>query len=95
MTNFDQVSTAVENCLDLVLDSIYVPAGETLNLPLQNSARLTFRGTITFGHAIREGFLVIINGTDVVVEGEEGMSIQSKNWRYSYLYTINSLKIII
>lgn len=71
VTKFDQVPTALEICDDIILDNLEVPAGETLRLHLKAGTTVTFRGTTIFGYKQWLGPLVEINGTDVVIQGEE------------------------
>lgn len=72
VTRFDQVPVALAICDNIILDSLEVPAGETLKLHLRDGSTLKFRGTTTFGYQEWDGPLVEINGTDVVIQGEEG-----------------------
>ncbi|ENN78417.1 hypothetical protein YQE_05118, partial [Dendroctonus ponderosae] len=72
ITEFSEVQVAVEICDILIIDSVFVPAGKTLNMNLRDQATLYFRGTITFGYAEWEGPLVAINASNAVIEGEDG-----------------------
>lgn len=82
MTSFDQVSVALEICDNIILDSLTVPAGETLKLHLRDGTTLTFRGTTTFGYQEWYGPLVEINGTDVVIQGEKGSVLDGQGPLY-------------
>lgn len=72
VTEFDQVSEAIENCKDIIISDLQVPGGEQLSLHLTEGTTLTFRGTTTFGHHEWTGPLVSLTGINVTVKGEKG-----------------------
>lgn len=82
VTRFDQVPVALAICDNIILDSLEVPAGETLKLHLRDGSTLKFRGTTTFGYQEWDGPLVEINGTDVVIQGEEGSMLDGQGPLY-------------
>lgn len=72
VTEFDQVSEAVENCKDIIISDLQVPGGKQLSLHLTEGTTLTFRGTTTFGYQEWTGPLVSLTGINVTVKGEKG-----------------------
>ncbi|KAH9084094.1 hypothetical protein Ae201684P_020351 [Aphanomyces euteiches] len=62
--------TDVSSCANLVISSLQVPAGVTLNLTnLQDGATVTFTGTTTFGTKLWDGPLIMLRGTNLKVNG--------------------------
>nr|AEE61870.1 unknown [Dendroctonus ponderosae] len=82
VTDFSQVTEAVESCQSTILSNFDVPAGETLMLPLRDGTKLTFRGIITFEYSERSDYLVMINGTNVVIDGEEDSILNGQGELY-------------
>ncbi|KAJ8958401.1 hypothetical protein NQ318_002183 [Aromia moschata] len=82
VTSYDQVATAVASCSDLTVNGIEVPAGKALELSLQNGAKLTFQGHITFGHSEWNGPLVVIKGSGITVEGATGHRLDGQGALY-------------
>lgn len=72
VTVFEDVENAVLHCDQIILDNLKVPAGVTLQLNLTQGTEVVFRGNISFGFELWDGPLVIINGTNITVRGEEG-----------------------
>ncbi|ERL89407.1 hypothetical protein D910_06775 [Dendroctonus ponderosae] len=71
VTQFYQVDVAVEICDVIVLENLFVPGGETLNLLLKDNTTVYFSGNITFGYYEWEGPLIAINATNAVIEGKD------------------------
>lgn len=82
VTQFDQIPVALEICDAIILDNLEVPSGETLKLHLRRGTTVTFRGTTTFGFQHWEGPLVEINGTDVVITGEDDAILDGQGQLY-------------
>ncbi|CAK4155674.1 unnamed protein product [Aphanomyces euteiches] len=62
--------TDVSTCDTVVISSLQVPAGVTLDLTkLKSGATVTFTGTTTFGPKFWEGPLVLLTGTNLKVNG--------------------------
>nr|AAN05460.1 polygalacturonase [Phytophthora cinnamomi] len=63
-------NTDVRKCDSIVVDSLRVPAGVTLNLTkLQDNAKVSFKGTSTFGPKLWDGPLVKLQGNNLTVTG--------------------------
>lgn len=74
VTEFEDVLNATENCTDIIIGDLFVPAGQTLVLDLLDGASVTFRGNVTFGYVNWVGPLMRVYGSGVTVQGEEGKS---------------------
>ncbi|KAH9105625.1 hypothetical protein AeMF1_018620, partial [Aphanomyces euteiches] len=62
--------TDVSSCSSVVISSLQVPAGVTLDLTkLKDGATVTFTGTTTFGTKLWEGPLILLRGTNLKVTG--------------------------
>ncbi|CAK4340453.1 unnamed protein product [Aphanomyces euteiches] len=62
--------TDISSCTSVVISSLQVPAGVTLDLTkLKDSATVTFTGTTTFGTKLWEGPLILLTGTNLKVTG--------------------------
>ncbi|KAG1686225.1 hypothetical protein DVH05_007063 [Phytophthora capsici] len=62
--------TDISSCAVVVIDSLSVPAGVTLDLTKTKSgATIEFTGTTTFGTQTWEGPLVLLSGSDLTVKG--------------------------
>ncbi|KAJ8951923.1 hypothetical protein NQ317_002016 [Molorchus minor] len=72
VTSFDQLDAAIATCSDIVISGVEVPAGQQLDLNLNNDTRISFDGHITFAYADWDGPLIHIKGHNVTVEGTEG-----------------------
>ncbi|EEY58748.1 polygalacturonase, putative [Phytophthora infestans T30-4] len=63
-------NTDVSECHSILVRSLHVPAGLTLNLTqLQNNTRISFQGTTTFGKMLWAGPLVELQGNNLTVTG--------------------------
>ncbi|ESZ98207.1 endopolygalacturonase 2 [Sclerotinia borealis F-4128] len=63
-------------CSTIILSSIVVPAGITLDLTgLNAGTKVIFQGHTTFGYSEWKGPLVSISGKDITVSGASGNSI--------------------
>ncbi|KAH1020806.1 hypothetical protein HUJ04_010405 [Dendroctonus ponderosae] len=84
VTQFYQVDVAVEICDVIVLENLFVPGGETLNLLLKDNTTVYFSGNITFGYYEWEGPLIAINATNAVIEGKDGALKYGVNVQQNY-----------
>ncbi|KAF7271942.1 hypothetical protein GWI33_015240 [Rhynchophorus ferrugineus] len=82
VTRFDEIENAVENCKAIVIENLFVPGGKTLELLLKEGSKLTFKGRTTFGFTEWDGPLVMINGTNVFIEGEDGAILDGQGQLY-------------
>ncbi|KAG7376952.1 hypothetical protein PHYPSEUDO_012377 [Phytophthora pseudosyringae] len=63
-------NTNVRKCHSIIVDSLRVPAGVTLNFTkLQDNAIVSFQGTTTFGQMLWDGPLVKLQGNNLTVTG--------------------------
>ncbi|OJJ46023.1 hypothetical protein ASPZODRAFT_16619 [Penicilliopsis zonata CBS 506.65] len=70
-TEAAQVSESKSSCSTIVIDSITVPAGETLDLTdLTEGTTVTFKGTTTWEYEEWDGPLLEISGTKITVNQE-------------------------
>jgi polygalacturonase len=73
----------VRQCASVVIDSISVPAGVTLDLTnLPDGTHVTFKGTISFGFAHWPGPLVSISGSNLTITGAPGSVLNGEGARY-------------
>uniref|UniRef100_A0AAR5PEX8 Uncharacterized protein n=1 Tax=Dendroctonus ponderosae TaxID=77166 RepID=A0AAR5PEX8_DENPD len=82
VTQFYQVDVAVEICDVIVLENLFVPGGETLNLLLKDNTTVYFSGNITFGYYEWEGPLIAINATNAVIEGKDDSILNGQGELY-------------
>ncbi|KAJ8970220.1 hypothetical protein NQ317_003766 [Molorchus minor] len=82
VTSYDQVADALTSCSEIVISGIQVPASTTLKLSLNDGAKLTFDGRITFGHAEWSGPLISVSGKGVTVEGATGHRLDGEGALY-------------
>lgn len=80
--NENDIKEAEINCNEITLNGISVPAGVTLNLNLNQGAKLTFQGTLTWEFYEWDGPLVNISGTDVEISGATGhvLDVRGNLW---------------
>ncbi|KAM0350498.1 hypothetical protein ACHAPU_002977 [Fusarium lateritium] len=58
------------SCATIILDSVAVPAGKTLDLSkLKDNTKVIFKGTTTWGYKEWKGPLLMISGNKITVEG--------------------------
>ncbi|KAE9262207.1 hypothetical protein PR003_g33626, partial [Phytophthora rubi] len=70
LTGAYKKGTDISKCSSIVVDSLTVPAGVTLDLSLaKTGATIEFVGTTTFGPQKWEGPLVRVSGSDLTVKG--------------------------
>ncbi|KAG4047290.1 hypothetical protein JG687_00018519 [Phytophthora cactorum] len=63
-------NTDVRKCDSIIVDSLQVPAGVTLNFTkLKDNASVSFQGTSTFGQMLWDGPLVKLQGNNLTVTG--------------------------
>ncbi|XP_018568798.1 polygalacturonase-like isoform X2 [Anoplophora glabripennis] len=67
--NEDLIKDAEKNCATITLNGLSVPAGVTLDLNLNEGAKLIFQGTTTWEFFEWDGPLVNITGTNVEISG--------------------------
>ncbi|XP_074040372.1 polygalacturonase-like [Leptinotarsa decemlineata] len=75
ITRFDQVSSVLNSCNDIVVRNLVVDAGQSLKLFLKAGATLTFEGTTTFAYAEWDGPLIWIKGNGITVVGAQGYDL--------------------
>jgi polygalacturonase len=72
-TDAAAVSKSKTSCATIVLNSIPVPSGTTLDLTkLTQGTHVIFEGTTTFGYEEWSGPLISVSGVDIVVTGASG-----------------------
>lgn len=66
----DKAMSAQASCATIILDSLAVPAGKTLDLSkLKDNTKVIFKGTTTWGYKEWKGPLLQISGNKITVEG--------------------------
>ncbi|KAJ4117489.1 hypothetical protein NW768_010852 [Fusarium equiseti] len=66
----EKAMAAQKSCSTIVLDSLKVPAGKTLDLSkLKDNTKVVFKGTTTWGYKEWKGPLLKISGNKITVEG--------------------------
>ncbi|KAK3672414.1 Polygalacturonase 1 [Recurvomyces mirabilis] len=77
------VAKSKTSCSAIVLSSLVVPAGTTLDLTgLKQGTTVTFQGTTTFGYKEWAGPLVSVSGTDISVTGASGAILDGGGAKY-------------
>ncbi|CAI7566348.1 unnamed protein product [Penicillium glandicola] len=72
-TSAASASASKKSCSTIVLDSIEVPAGVTLDLSsLEDGTKVIFKGETTFGYEEWSGPLIRFSGSNIEVSGEDG-----------------------
>ncbi|KAI9158058.1 Endopolygalacturonase 1 [Paramyrothecium foliicola] len=83
---FTDAATAIKqktSCTTIVLNNINVPAGQTLDLTgLKTGTHVTFKGKTTFGYKEWEGPLISFTGTNILIDGASGHSIDCQGQRW-------------
>ncbi|KAG5876043.1 hypothetical protein JTB14_031570 [Gonioctena quinquepunctata] len=82
ITDYSQVSSVVNSCTNIVVSSIFVPAGKTLELNLRQGTSLTFDGIVKFGFSNWDGPLVQVQGSGITVKGTLGSKIDGEGAKY-------------
>ncbi|KAK4952538.1 Polygalacturonase 1 [Elasticomyces elasticus] len=76
-------SKSKASCATIVLSSVAVPSGTTLDLTgLKAGTHVVFEGTTTFGYKEWAGPLVSVAGTDIVVTGAAGSLLDGGGSRW-------------
>ena len=76
VTAYSAVAPATASCTAIVLESVAVPGGETLDLSkLQTGTTVTFAGTTTFGYYDWDSDLIDIGGKNITVTAAPGAVI--------------------
>ncbi|MCJ1376910.1 hypothetical protein MMC20_008155 [Loxospora ochrophaea] len=76
-------SASKKSCATIVLDSIAVPSGTTLDLTdLSDGTHVIFEGTTTFGYEEWLGPLVSISGSSITVTGASGSVLDGDGSRW-------------
>ncbi|GJC98804.1 endopolygalacturonase 1 [Colletotrichum higginsianum] len=71
------------SCTAIILKDIVVPAGTTLDLTgLKSGTHVTFQGKTTFGYKEWEGPLISFSGTNILIDGASGHSIDCEGQRW-------------
>ncbi|KAI1388358.1 endopolygalacturonase [Hypoxylon trugodes] len=82
-TSTSTLSSGKSSCSDIILNSITVPAGETLDLTnLNDGTSVTFQGTTTFEYKEWEGPLISISGVNIAVTGASGHVIDGNGAKW-------------
>ncbi|KAF7549942.1 hypothetical protein G7Z17_g6058 [Cylindrodendrum hubeiense] len=83
---FTDAASAIKNkasCSTIILNNIAVPAGTTLDLTKLNSGtHVIFQGKTTFGYKEWEGPLISFTGSNLLIEGASGHSIDCQGQRW-------------
>ncbi|KAK1982267.1 endopolygalacturonase precursor [Colletotrichum cereale] len=83
---FTDAASAIKgkaSCTTIVLKDIVVPAGTTLDMTgLKSGTHVTFEGNTTFGYAEWTGPLISFSGSNILIDGASGHSIdcEGKRW---------------
>ncbi|KUJ18240.1 putative polygalacturonase 2 [Mollisia scopiformis] len=76
-------SKSKTSCATIVLSSVAVPSGTTLDLTgLKSGTKVIFEGTTTFGYEEWSGPLISVSGTSITVEGASGNVIDGGGARW-------------
>ncbi|KAH8898350.1 putative extracellular polygalacturonase [Thozetella sp. PMI_491] len=76
-------SASKASCATIVLSSVAVPSGTTLDLTgLNDGTQVIFEGTTTFGYKEWEGPLVAVSGKQVTVTGASGSSLDGSGAKW-------------
>ncbi|TDZ36521.1 Endopolygalacturonase 1 [Colletotrichum spinosum] len=83
---FTDAASAIKgkaSCTTIVLNNIAVPAGTTLDMTgLKSGTHVTFQGKTTFGYKEWEGPLISFSGSNIVIDGASGHSIDCQGSRW-------------
>nr|ADU33363.2 endopolygalacturonase [Leptinotarsa decemlineata] len=82
ITKFNQVSSVLNSCTNVVVKNLVVDAGQTLKLFLKAGATLTFEGTTTFAYAEWKGPLIWIKGNGITVIGAQGHKLDGRGEKW-------------
>ncbi len=82
-SGYSLASVSKASCSTIVLSSLQVPGGETLNLEnLNDGTTVVFEGTTTFGYAEWGGSLFSVSGNSITVLGAEGSVLDGQGALY-------------
>ncbi|KAK8180133.1 putative endo-polygalacturonase [Phyllosticta capitalensis] len=82
-TDNASVASKKASCSNIVISSMTVPAGETLDLTdLNDGTTVTFEGTTTFGYKEWEGPLISVSGNSITVKGGSGHVINGNGAKW-------------
>ncbi|KAI1180240.1 glycoside hydrolase [Nemania sp. FL0916] len=80
---YSSASVSKGSCSTIVLSSLQVPGGKTLNLEnLKDGTTVVFEGTTTFGYAEWEGSLFSVSGNKITVKGAQGSVLDGQGALY-------------
>ncbi|GKT44846.1 endopolygalacturonase 1 [Colletotrichum spaethianum] len=83
---FTDAASAIKgkaSCTTIVLNNIVVPAGTTLDMTgLKAGTHVTFQGKTTFGYKEWEGPLISFSGSNILIDGASGSSIDCQGQRW-------------
>ncbi|KAI8949463.1 glycoside hydrolase [Xylaria longipes] len=80
---YSSASVSKASCSTIILSSLQVPGGQTLNLEkLNDGTTVIFEGTTTFGYAEWEGSLFSVSGNSITVKGAEGSVLDGQGALY-------------
>lgn len=78
-SGYSDVSAKKSSCSTIIIDSLEVPAGETLDLEdLNDFTTVIFRGQTTWAYAEWEGSLISISGNNITVKGAAGSALDGQ-----------------
>ncbi|KAJ2994844.1 hypothetical protein NUW58_g1439 [Xylaria curta] len=80
---YSSASVSKASCSTIVLSSLQVPGGQTLNLErLNDGTTVIFEGTTTFGYAAWEGSLFSVSGNRITVKGAQNSVLDGQGALY-------------
>ncbi|GAW22351.1 hypothetical protein ANO14919_118880 [Xylariales sp. No.14919] len=80
---YSSASVSKTSCSTIVLSSLQVPGGETLDLEgLNDGTTVVFEGTTVFGYAEWEGSLFSVSGNNITIRGAEGNVLDGQGALY-------------
>jgi hypothetical protein len=80
---YSSASVSKASCSTIVLSSLQVPGGKTLDLEKLNDGTVViFEGTTTFGYAEWEGSLFSVSGNKITVKGNPGSVLDGQGALY-------------
>ncbi|XP_023015831.2 polygalacturonase [Leptinotarsa decemlineata] len=80
--NFEEVSSVLQQCSEITVFNVTVPAGNTLEFNLKKNSVVTLEGTITFQFQAWKGPLLEFKGDGITVKGTKGSVIDGKGELY-------------
>ncbi|KAK1993834.1 family 28 glycosyl hydrolase [Colletotrichum falcatum] len=82
-TDADSAIKGKASCTTIVLKDVAVPAGTTLDMTgLQPGTHVTFEGNTTFGYKLWAGPLISFSGSNILIDGADGHTIDCQGQRW-------------